>query len=498
MICIDPIAKRLERMPLIGALVAFMVGLCGTMGCMVAAAAFALLALVVWTAYRFERNKALMGAALMLLGGGLGALHRPLPIAPTNQQVELKLEVLHDPIPHQERWRCEARLLAWRPIDEGQWRGTSHRIGLYIDSLDRLPAADDHLQMVGRIYTYHRAPQALQQRMLHRQRIGTCYLSNDNLVCHTPFARTTLHNAATRHLTALLGPDSEERSIILAMSIGADEAISPTLRQAYSRSGMAHLLAVSGLHTGFVFLIINLLLWWMPFLSGGHRLRNLVSILLLWGYVALAGGAPSAVRAAVMCTLLQFALYRGSHYTALNSWAAAALLLLVIKPTLLFDVGFRLSFAAVAGILLWGVPLIGRLHTPYRWLNYLLSAWVVALTASIAVAPLTAAIFAQVGWAGVWLSPLVVPLGALILCGGLLLLLLPPLQGLITEPLVGLANLQNNIAEWSASMAWSRWDIALSEGDAVVCYLIMALLTAAGWCWRYEKKVIFVGDDKQR
>lgn len=148
------------------------------------------------------------------------------------------------------------------------------------------------------------------------------------------------------------------------MTAGDRSGITPELRAAYSRSGLSHLLAVSGLHTGIVFALVNLLLWWLPLLRRGHLLRNLLAAACIWIYVAAAGFPPSAVRAAVMFTMLQSALASASEYNGLNALAAAAFGMLLWNPAWLGDISFQLSFAAVAAILAWGVPLCRRLPHP--------------------------------------------------------------------------------------------------------------------------------------
>ncbi|MBR0331673.1 MAG: ComEC/Rec2 family competence protein [Alistipes sp.] len=470
------IADRLDRMPLLGALCCFMAGLCLTTEARGTALACGLVALICWAAYSFCRTKLLIGIATMGVGALVGWMNPSTEITLPQERLELQVELLRDPVRMGDRLRSEARLLAWRSTQGGEWQSSSQRINLYIDTLAPRLRGNDRIRMEGRIYPA-------------RRRAGSCYLSENNLIERTPATRPSLHNGATNRLKRLLGSPSDERATLLAMTVGASEEISPPMRQAYSQSGMAHLLAVSGLHTSFVFLLINLLLWWMPLLRNGHRLRNLLSLLLLWGYVAMAGGAPSAVRAAVMCSLLQFALYRGSGYVAMNSWAAAALLLLIVKPSLTEDIGFRLSFAAVAGILVWGVPLMRRCKTRYRVVNYLVGGWIVALTASLAVAPFTASTFHTVAWTGMVVSPPVVTLGAFIVAGGLVMLLIGSPFGLLREGLLWLARLQNNTAEWCASISDGAIGWYPTEEDAVVCYLLFALLTMALWCWGTQKNV---------
>lgn len=140
------------------------------------------------------------------------------------------------------------------------------------------------------------------------------------------------------------------------MTAGDRRSLSPALRAAYSRSGTSHLLAVSGLHVGIVFLLANLLLWWLPLFRHGHILRNIAVILLIWLYAATTGFPPSVVRAALMFSVLQFALASSSEYVGMNTLAGVAFVMLLFHPDYLFDISFQLSFIAVAGIIAWGLP----------------------------------------------------------------------------------------------------------------------------------------------
>lgn len=116
------------------------------------------------------------------------------------------------------------------------------------------------------------------------------------------------------------------------MTAGDRRSLSPALRAAYSRSGTSHLLAVSGLHVGIVFLLANLLLWWLPLFRHGHILRNIAVILLIWLYAATTGFPPSVVRAALMFSVLQFALASSSEYVGMNTLAGVAFVMLLSIP----------------------------------------------------------------------------------------------------------------------------------------------------------------------
>ena len=217
-------------------------------------------------------------------------------------------------------------------------------------------------------------------------------------------------------------------------------------------------------------------------------MRNLFVVVALWLFVAAAGFPPSAVRAAVMCTLLQGALATSSRYGALNSWAAAALGMLLWNPRWIGDIGFQLSFVAVAAILLWGVPLSRWCHTRWRMVNWFVEGLLIGFVASLATAPLTSYSFGLVPLTGLLLSPIAVLLGSLIVGGGVCLLLLPPLDGLLAPLVQGLASLQNSLAEHIAAHEGGALDYTLSREAVIIIYLLFALITLVGWAVKREQE----------
>ncbi len=270
------------------------------------------------------------------------------------------------------------------------------------------------------------------------------------------------------------------------MTVADRSGLTPGLRADYSRSGMAHLLAVSGLHVGIVFWLVNGVLRWVTLFRRGHLLRNLCVIAAVWGYVAAAGFPPSAVRAAVMASMLQLA--SASTYVAWNALAAAAFGMLLWNPAWLGDIGFQLSFIAVAAILAWGVPLCRRLRTGRRPVDALVDTLVVGFVASLAAAPLVSHVFGVVPTAGLLLNPVAIPLAAVVVMAGLLLLLVPvpmllPVFRVIGEAAAGLLD---RMARFVASMPGGAVDHSLSAGWTVACYGIFVVVTWA--VWQYEPK----------
>lgn len=169
----------------------------------------------------------------------------------------------------------------------------------------------------------------------------------------------------TRIGDALAPPEAPTRAggLLRALVTGQRDGVSPALRRAFAESGTAHLLAVSGLHVGWVFAVAALVA--RTALRRSRRtgvLRQANGIGLVCGvaaaaaYAGIAGFGVPALRAAAMATAGTLAVLGGRPRAAPSALAAAALLILSIEPAALFDISFALSFSAVAGILVWAPP----------------------------------------------------------------------------------------------------------------------------------------------
>lgn len=435
---------------------------------------------------------------LMVLLGAVGmvvtSLHltwRPLP---DRLRSAYLVEVDFDSAKRTSRYTAEGRLIGWRDPTGGRWHRTEGRLLLHTDSALLLQGGE-RLLFEGRIYPFRSGSANFLRLMHHRGYLGSCYLSERNLLEREEVRKPSLHLAAARLMQRRCSVEDDASAVVRAMCVGDRSGIHSELRTAYARSGMSHLLAVSGLHTGIVFMVINLVLWWLPLVRRGHILRNLIAIVALWVFVAAAGFPPSAIRAAVMCTLLQGALASSSHYQAMNAWSASALVMLLWNPRWLGDISFQLSFVAVAAILLWGVPLCRRCRSRFALLNSLLHALIIGLTASIATAPLVSYAFGMVPIVGLLLNPPVVALGTVVVAGGLLALLLPPLSEWLLLPTGWAAEGLNRLAAWAAAPEAGVAQITLSAEWVATIYLLFLLFTFGGWCLERKKSVHLSYDD---
>ena len=305
-------------------------------------------------------------------------------------------------------------------------------------------------------------------------------------------------HAVTR--LARLNLPADVESIAAAVTIAERLSLSPQLREEYRRSGASHLLAVSGLHVGFVVVVFNCLLALLIFLPHGQLLRRACVIVLIWLYAAVVGFSPSVVRAAAMFSILQLAMSAASYARPFNTLCLAAVLILLSNPFMIHDAGFLLSFLAVAGIVEWGGPLLRCLpkfeSSPSRssrdsfvarccayLLHWLLASVVVSVVASAATMPLVAWQFGLTSLWGVLLSPAMVLLCSVAVGATLVWIIAPlaPFAPLFHWVIRLSVSAMNGIAEWCASQSALIFAGHIGGVECGIIYLFYIMLTLAVW-----------------
>lgn len=439
----------------------------------------------------FLRSTLGLGALLLTIGWLGTSLRAPVPEnPPLATKTSWQIRLTQDAFSRDGNHRSEGQLELRRDPASGRWQRVEGGVIVRIDTTYTGPTLHegDRIVVQGRIYPFRHGSASFRRLMYRRGFLGSCYLTQHSVLEHRPATHRTLHQWAAQRLRAQCDT-TQASAVVRAMTVADRTGLSQGLRTAYARSGMSHLLAVSGLHTGIVFLLVNAILWWLPLLRRGHILRNLLAIVALWLFVAAAGFPPSAIRAAVMCTLLQGALATSSLYGAMNGWAAAAVGMLLWNPQWIGDISFQLSFIAVAAILAWGVPLCRRCRTRSMLLNRVLQALIISLVASIATAPLVAYAFGIVSLIGLLLNPFVVILGSWVVAGGVCLLLPAPVGSWLSGPVLALAEWQNRIATAGAASVHGVHEYTLSTAGVTTIYLLFVAITLVAWSTESKKSV---------
>lgn len=184
------------------------------------------------------------------------------------------------------------------------------------------------------------------------------------------------------------GLDNDAYSFISAITLGYKADLTDQLKDAFRASGTSHVLAVSGLHVGIIYIIIISFFSFLGKRGKAVVVKQLLILLCLWGYVFITGMPVSVVRAAIMLSLLSIGNMLNRNGVNYNTLAVAAFFTLIINPFHLFDLGFQLSFASVSSILFFQ-PKISQLYVAKnKAIGYIWRLFTVSLSAQLGVFPL--------------------------------------------------------------------------------------------------------------
>lgn len=243
--------------------------------------------------------------------------------------------------------------------------------------------------------------------------------------------KSKLHQFA---VSALLNDTEEDKYISLteAMVLGSRTKIDGSLYNAFIKTGLVHLIALSGLNVG----ILAGLAWWLGVQLGFlHKGRALVCIAGVAIFLLVIPLQPSALRAGIMAAIFCLSYFFSVRANLLNTLAISAIVLLLIKPTDFLDAGFQLSFAATLGIILFYKQFLNFLMSPFenlknpvlcKFLKIVLAAFSTGCTAWLAISPITVWHFCQIQLlSAIWTVAAIIPATAIIILGTLKILLNP-------------------------------------------------------------------------
>ncbi len=224
-----------------------------------------------------------------------------------------------------------------------------------------------------------------------------------------------------------MGVKDKQLSVASALILGYKNEIDAQLKSAYSSAGAMHVLAVSGLHVGIIFLILNQVFQFFNKIKYGNYIKGILIILFLWAYALLTGLSPSVMRAATMFSFIVAAKTTNSNANFFNTLAASALLLLIINPFLLMEVGFQLSYLAVIGIVVIQPWVYSLFYTKWWLLDKIWELTAVSIAAQVATFPLGLYYFHQFPNYFLLSNLVVIPLAILILYLGIITLIVSPI-----------------------------------------------------------------------
>ena len=278
------------------------------------------------------------------------------------------------------------------------------------------------------------------------------------------------------------GIKGESFDILAALTLGYKTSLDPDTKKAWANAGAMHVLAVSGLHVGIIYLIMSFLLRFLTKLKYGSLLRGFVLLITLWLYAFLTGLSPSVMRSASMFSFIVIGEMLKRNGSVYNSLAVSAFFLLLIDPFLLFTVGFQFSYLAVVGIVFFQPKIDKLLQVKNVILKKLWQLTSVSLAAQVGTFPLAIYYFHQFPSYFLISGYIVILMAGVLIYLSAILLILSPIEilskylGWLLQNVVEMMNyLIIKIQNWPGSVVKN---LSMNSMELVLIYgLILSLIS---------------------
>ena len=287
--------------------------------------------------------------------------------------------------------------------------------------------------------------------------------------------------ASLRHC----GLEGHELGVAAAILLGYDDFLEDEMRQKYVATGSMHILCVSGMHVGIIYLLASFLLGFLYRKKWHKTLKNILLMLLIWYYALIAGLSPSILRASMMLSFVIVGELIHRKGFVINSIAASAFILLCVNPYNLFDIGFQLSYAAVIGIVVLQDPVFHLIYLRNKLLEKVWQITSVAIAAQMATLPFTLFYFQQFT-TYFWLSNLLMtPISFVVVMGGMLLLMvswIPHVNMIVGQMVWGSIYVMNYLVSWVDGLPFSIIKglyVSLFEFVLLMAAFVLLLLLVA-------------------
>ena len=250
---------------------------------------------------------------------------------------------------------------------------------------------------------------------------------NDFKIIGNQFTFATLTHNTREKLTSSfhhLHWKPETQTFINALLFGQKNQLEQETLTAFSDAGVMHVLAISGLHVGIIYMFIAFALKPLKRYKKGRLIELLLTLFLLWSFASITGFSASVSRAVTLFSSIAIGRFWNKRSSVYNSIAVSALLLLLANPNFIFDIGFQLSYSAVLSIVLFQ-PFFERFYFSKNKISrYIVDLILVSVAAQIGVLPLSLYYFNQFPVLFLVANVLVIPLITLLLLLSVLTLIL--------------------------------------------------------------------------
>ncbi|PLX21108.1 MAG: hypothetical protein C0599_08320 [Salinivirgaceae bacterium] len=287
-----------------------------------------------------------------------------------------------------------------------------------------------------------------------------------------------------------VGISNDELSVFSALTLGDKSMLEGDLRKGFAAAGLMHVLAVSGLHVGIIYLVVRLICSALLKIKYGRFLRFIISIIVLWGYATLTGLSPSVTRAATMFSVFVLGDLFGRRYAVYNSIALAAFVLLFYDPHLIMNVGFQMSFLAVFGIVAFYPIVYKWIFVPNKLIDKLWQLIAVSIAAQLITTPLSLYYFNQFPLFFLLSNILMIPLVTVLMYLFIVFIItipIPVISSKIGWCISSLTEVMNSFAQWVNSIDWAVYKVAdVTIYHVVMLYGLLGIVTYFGFRTNYK------------
>jgi len=216
------------------------------------------------------------------------------------------------------------------------------------------------------------------------------------------------------------GISGNEYAVGAALILGYEDKLDQDIINSYASTGALHVLSVSGLHVGIVYIVFSWLLSFFDRIKKGNIIKAVLLLFIVWFYAMLSGLSPSVLRSATMFSFIIISNSFNKNSDIYNTLAVSCFLLLMINPFMIMEVGFQLSYLAVLGIVLIQPRLYELWETDNWLLDQIWTITTVSIAAQLVTFPLGLLYFHQFPNYFLFSNLLVIPVSTVILYLGIL------------------------------------------------------------------------------
>lgn len=285
-----------------------------------------------------------------------------------------------------------------------------------------------------------------------------------------------------------IGDNKDELGIAEALLIGYTNDLDNDLVQAYSNTGVVHVIAISGMHLGLIYVMLVWVFGKLPFIKKSKIIQVVLILSCLWLFSLLTGASASVLRSAVMFSCIAIGKNFFKQASIFNSLAASAFILLCYNPYYLWDVGFQLSYLAVIGIIVFQKPIYNTIYIKNKYVNEVWKLVAISIAAQLLTFPICIYYFHQFPNLFILTNIIAVPLSSLILYLEIAMISLSWIPfigtwlGKLTQWLVWL---MNKIILFVNDFPFAVWDNLLAS---ILTTLLLYVVVVTCCIWLIKKK----------